>query len=279
MIKIGFIDYFLDEWHAQNYPSMIKEASGGEQVVAYGYGKIEGTGFGRKTNAEWAEAHNAVLCQTIEEVIKNSDVLVVLSPDHPQFHEVLSQEALRSGKPTYIDKTFTNDKAAAARIFKLAGEYSTPVYSTSALRFSKGYEAVEKEGITGIVSIGGGEYDNYLIHQLEPISCLMGTAVSRVLALGTDEASSILLQFADKRYAAINFFANVDFELHIAYKNGDCITAFAGGEFFKAFIKALTEFFTTGVPRVDKEDTISLMGIREACLLAQKNRGEWVLVG
>ena len=27
MIKVGFIDYFLDEWHANNYPSMFQEAS------------------------------------------------------------------------------------------------------------------------------------------------------------------------------------------------------------------------------------------------------------
>ena len=27
MKKIGFIDYYLDEWHANNYPRMIAEVS------------------------------------------------------------------------------------------------------------------------------------------------------------------------------------------------------------------------------------------------------------
>ena len=34
MIKIGFIDYYLDEWHANNYPEMLRELSDGEcQVI------------------------------------------------------------------------------------------------------------------------------------------------------------------------------------------------------------------------------------------------------
>ena len=28
-MKIGFIDYYLDEWHANKYPAWIKEASNG----------------------------------------------------------------------------------------------------------------------------------------------------------------------------------------------------------------------------------------------------------
>ena len=28
MKKIGFIDYYLDEWHANNYPQFIKDADG-----------------------------------------------------------------------------------------------------------------------------------------------------------------------------------------------------------------------------------------------------------
>ena len=33
MKKIGFIDYYLNEWHADHYPKMIKEASGGALEV------------------------------------------------------------------------------------------------------------------------------------------------------------------------------------------------------------------------------------------------------
>ena len=40
MKKIGFIDYYLDEWHANNYPRMIAEASNGSMAVTGAFGLI-----------------------------------------------------------------------------------------------------------------------------------------------------------------------------------------------------------------------------------------------
>ena len=41
MTKIGFIDYFLDEWHANNYPQFIRDADPkGEFVVAYAFAML-----------------------------------------------------------------------------------------------------------------------------------------------------------------------------------------------------------------------------------------------
>lgn len=37
MKKIGFIDYYLDEYHANHYPEMLKELSNGELEVAYAF--------------------------------------------------------------------------------------------------------------------------------------------------------------------------------------------------------------------------------------------------
>ena len=37
-MKLGFIDYYLDEWHANHYPTMLRELSGGEIEVAYAPG-------------------------------------------------------------------------------------------------------------------------------------------------------------------------------------------------------------------------------------------------
>ena len=40
MIKVGFIDYFLDEWHANTAPKHLEEQSNGEVKVCYAYGEI-----------------------------------------------------------------------------------------------------------------------------------------------------------------------------------------------------------------------------------------------
>ena len=45
MKKIGFIDYFIDEWHANNYPRMIRESSfKGEFDVALAWDMIKKDG-------------------------------------------------------------------------------------------------------------------------------------------------------------------------------------------------------------------------------------------
>ena len=112
MMRIGFIDYYLDEWHANNYPKMFKEASDGEMQVSCAYGMIDSP-IGGLTNDAWCEKMGIPRAHTIEEVIAGSDALVVLSPDNCEMHETLCPLPLASGKPTYIDKTFAPDGAAA----------------------------------------------------------------------------------------------------------------------------------------------------------------------
>ena len=279
MKKIGFIDYFLDEWHAENYPAWIKDASNGDYQVCYAYGKIDGTEFQKSSNADWAKKHNIMLCDTIQELINNSDALIVLSPDNPEHHEELSKLALMSGKPTYVDKTFANSKEAAKRMFDLAQEYHTPIYSTSALRFTAEYIATKKDEICGILSMGGGAFYNYSIHQLEPIICFMGTTVKQVMCIGSETSPALVLEFSDDRYASLHHFSeNVPFRLCINYEDGSCENVTAGSTFFADFIKELVDFFDTGIPKVCAKETISIMAIREAGLQAMKTPSEWVVV-
>mgnify|MGYP002509361428 CR=1 FL=1 len=44
MLKVGFIDYFLDEWHANNYPKFIAQQFGDEFKVAYAYAEKDKEG-------------------------------------------------------------------------------------------------------------------------------------------------------------------------------------------------------------------------------------------
>ena len=88
MIKVGFIDYFLDEWHANTYPEMMKKWAPGLQVNC-AWAKIDSPRDGGLTTKAWGEKYNVEIKNTIEEVIEAADVLVVLSPDNPEMHEEL----------------------------------------------------------------------------------------------------------------------------------------------------------------------------------------------
>lgn len=277
MKKIGFIDYYIDEWHAQNYPAWIKEASGGAYEVCYAYAKVEGTEFGKRTSAEWAAEHNVEMLASIEEVIQKSDALVMLSPDNPEFHEELAELALKSGKPVYVDKTFANTKAGAVSMFELAKAHNTPMYSSSALRYAAEYTFLNNAQISGITSFGGGKFYNYAVHQLEPLIMLMGNNAKRVMFIGSGHCPSMVVEFEGNRYATINqYIDRVPFGMCINFADGSCDFLQINSDFFKAFIKEMVDFFETRNPKVDPADTICIMAVREAGLKAINTPGIWL---
>lgn len=275
MKKVGFIDYYLDEWHAENYPAWIERASVGAVKVACAYGKIDSpTG---RSNAEWAAKHGVELLPTIEKVVEQSDYIVVLAPDHPQFHEELSQLPLRSGKPTYIDKTFAPDRKTAQRLFALAREHGTPMYSSSALRFAAEYTEASREGVATICSVGPGAFDQYSIHQIEPVLSLMGGRPSRVMSIGTPNSPALLIGFADGRQASIHLMGwECPFGMVVQYSSGQTRTMKPVSNYFDAFVRRMLAFFETGVPEVDPDETVAVITVIEYGLQAIQTPYEWV---
>ncbi|MBS5481155.1 MAG: hypothetical protein KHX46_08485 [Clostridiales bacterium] len=277
MLKIGFIDYYLDEWHANNYPAWIKEQSGGEMEVAYAYGHIDSPIGGMTTNA-WCEKYGIQRCATIEELIEKSDRLIVLSPDNCEMHEELCRLPMSSGKLTYVDKTFAPDYPAAKRIFDAAQQGGTPCYSTSALRFAEEYADVDPAGVCAVNCWGPSGFETYSIHQLEPLMMLMKAPARRVMYLPGEGWYSLMVEFADGRFGSISGYdGGSPFLTNIALKNGSRLIE-VKSDFFQPFIANLVDFFRTGEPKVPAQETLMIMAVRGAGLLAQQHPGEWVEV-
>ncbi|MBD2847122.1 hypothetical protein IDH44_18135 [Paenibacillus sp. IB182496] len=274
MQTIGFIDYYLDEWHANKYPQWIEAASGGELKVTCAYGMVDAPSG--RTNAAWASEMGIELLGSIEEVVARCDYLIVLSPDHPQYHEELARLPLQSGKPTYVDKTFAPDRAIALRLFELARQHGTPLFSSSALRFAAEYEAAAGKRLDTLVSRGPGRYGNYAVHQLESIAMLMGTDASRIMAVGTQQAPSLLLQYPDGRQASMTHMAGSPFALAWLEDGGQAGEAVAEGDFFASFIANLVQFFRTGQPPVAPSVTVAVMTYIEYGAKAMQTPYQWV---
>ncbi len=281
-MKIGFVDYFLDEWHANNYPDWLLKASNGEIQVAYAYALTDSPFQGGLSTDDWCLKHGSSRCFSIEEIVKKSDALIVLSPDDPEYHEVLSDLPLRSGKRTYIDKTFSPDKQSAVRMFSLAERFGTPCCSCSALRFASEYKGIgtgnNNQPVTAISSWGPGVYDNYSVHQLEPILMLMGGIPEEVCYNGSEIFAQLMIRFSDNRMAVMNqFIKGSPFMMHMCTDDGNR-TIEVKSDFFNEFIKKLIEFFVTGVPLAESGETIKIMAVREAGAKGILQPGKWIKV-
>ena len=278
MKKIGFIDYYLDEWHANNYPEFIKKASDGRYEVAYAYAKIDSPKEGGLTTKQWGEKYGVQILDSIEEVIEKSDYLIVLSPDNPEMHEELTELPLKSGKLTYIDKTFAPDRAAAERIFANAEAHGTKCYSSSALRFSAELASFDKKSIHTLYSEGPGVYEIYSIHQIEPIITLMEARAKKVMFTGDEAHPAMVIEFEDGRLAHMYQAHGVNFRLVAANDANIATDEAIKSDYFGLFIKALVEFFDTGVAPVPHSQTIDVIAVREAGLKAMKTPFTWVEV-
>lgn len=277
MKKIGFIDYYLDEWHANNYPEFFENATGGEIKVCIAYGKIDSP-VGGMTNKEWSEKYNIPLASSIEEVIEKSDCIIVLSPDNPEMHLELTDLALKSKKPVYIDKPFSLKKEEADAMFKKADSYGTPCYSSSALFFADELKKIKKEGITRINSIGCGEFEIYAVHQLEQIVFLMGTEAKRVMYLGDNLHPSLLIEFEGGKTAQISHFTDQAFTMTIGYDDRSVNLLKIEKDFWPNCIRSMLEFFETNVPPVCHSQTLAVVGIIDAGIKAKKSPYEWIYI-
>lgn len=273
-MKIGFIDYYLDEWHANHYPQWFKNAD--PQVeVAYAYAILDNPNG--RTSRQWCQDNGVTLCATMEELVEKSDALTVLSPDNEELHKALCQVALRSGKRTYVDKTFAPDEIIGKRIFDLAAANNTPCWSTSALRFAPEYQGIDRSRIQGIVSVGPVTPGPYIIHQLEPVMMLMQVPARRVIAMPGEHLYTVTIEMADGRLAVINGLVNGSpFRLDLAMSDGANRVAEAREDFFQPFIQALVRFYLTGEIPVEPEETLRIAAARAAALRALADPGRWV---
>ena len=274
-MKLVFIDYYLDEWHANNYPRMIAEASGGEMEIAFAYGMVDSP-IGGRTTEEWCRDMGIPRAASIEEAVAAADGIIVLSPDNCEMHEQLSRLPLLSGKPTYIDKTFAPDHAAAKRIFDLADANATPCYSTSALRFAAEYQGLPEA--QSIASWGPNGFETYAVHQLEPIMMQIHAEPERVMALCGEDWYQMSIAFSDGRCATLTGYEKGSpFMMNVTSADGARVIR-VESDFFQAFIRNLVAFFRDPSRIVPHEETLRIMAVRGAGIEALRRPGEWVRV-
>lgn len=285
MKKIGFIDFYLDEWHANNYPEWIREnAAAFKRDCDVAYAWAETNRPDGLDTADWCSKNRIQALSSIEELVEKSDYIVVLSPDHPEHHERLSCLSLMSGKPVYIDKTFSPDLKSGIRMFELADKYGTPLFSSSALRFAKELadypnNLVNRDSLEYIATTGPGKYENYSVHQFEMIVSLMGLGAQKVKSLSSNYGRLLITEYADGRQASMLQMQQAPFQLSLQLRNGESVFINECSHIFTRLIHSMLDFFEQGKPPVLKEETLEIMALIEAGHKALANRDTWIQVG
>lgn len=282
MIKIGFVDDFLDEWHANNYPTLIEnicKKTGLDCKVCYAWAERPSP-FTGMTSEQWSKDHNIPLCATIDELCEKSDCIILLSPDTPHKHLPYAKEIFKHKKPTFIDKTFADSYVSGKEIFDTAAKYGTPFYSTSALRYAEELDDFTEPQYMTVTGCGV-ESENYYVHFLEIIVRVMHGKAVRVRTEKMGRQMFIRIFYDDGRIASIFYApvsADMPFTVSVDYGSDLGVYREVKSDFFTHQLTNILTFFTTGKIDFDTRETLEVMRLRDGLMKAEENVGQDILL-
>lgn len=275
---IGFVDYYISEWHADNYPGWIAEVAkekGKDFCVKCAWAEEYISPVDGKNTDQWCEEYGVEKCDTIAELCEKCDYIMVLSPSNPEKHLQYAQEVLKYKKNTYIDKTFAPDYAEAKEIFDIAEQYGTKFFSSSALRY-----ATELDKVTGcenIITTGGGSsLEEYGIHQIEMIVKTLNETPISVKAEKQGNQYICTIYFKNNKKATMVYAESMTFSVCTDTKEGVSVYEEIESDFFKNLIADILDFFESGNVSFDCEETLKVMKIREGIIKAMRTPGDLV---
>ena len=267
MKKIGFVDYYLSEWHANNYPKFIEQIcarTGDEYCVAYAWAEKDVSPVDGRNTDEWCKVYGAEKCATIDELCEKSDYIFILAPDDPQKHLEYAEAVFKYGKTTYVDKTFAPDYATAKKIYDIAEKYGTKFFTTSSLRCADELNGLN--GDNGVVALGGGtDIVDYSIHLLEMIVKLITDKPTCLRSRLQGGQIVCNIKFENDKKATLVFIPGATpFVISAQDEDGNYAYRQISSNFFLNLTDEILKFFNTGVLPFDASQTLNAMKIRDA---------------
>lgn len=259
-----------------NDPKRESPFSGFYVVAAYPGGMPDNpASWGRvESIRKGIEAKGVVIYPTIEAMLPHVDGVLLESVDG-RCHLEQARPVIAAGKPFYIDKPVAATLADAIEIFRLAREKNVPVFSSSSLRFSSGFQAARQlraEGeVNGALTWSPSTRNPcnpglpwYGIHGIETLFTIMGRgcrSVSMLETAHTDIVSGVwgsgdIGTFRGRRDGKGGYGATI-----FSDAGGQDAGKFDG---YSQLAEAFCHFFTTGKVPVESEETLEIMAFMEA---------------
>ena len=268
---------------AINNPQAKGHIPGGKVIAAYRGGSADIPSSASRVAGyvqELQQKHGVKIYDSIEELCTNVDVVLLESVDgRPHLEQV--KPVLRAGKPVFIDKPMAGSLRDALEIFRLAKAANVPVFSSSALRFSKDNQAV-RQGSLGAVSYAETygpcaiephhpDLFWYGIHGVESLFTIMGVGCESVQrGTTTNGAVEVVGVWKGGRKGVYRADEKGFHGLAKGEKGEGAAGTFDG---YVPLVEAIMQFFKTGVAPVKPEEIIEILAFMEAADQSKKQGG------
>lgn len=283
-IRVGFIG--LDSSHSTAFTQILNRESNtgdlaGVRVVAAFPGGNPDFPLSRDRVQGYTEqmrSMNVEIVDSIENLVKRVDVVVLGSVDGSQHHSQ-AEQVFRSGKPVFIDKPLAHHLADALKIQQLGKKYGVPWFSASALRYQENLQTLMRncnEVIGDVVGcdsfgqsragIGHADLAWYGVHGIEMLYTIMGTGCISVTRLQTDKSEQVTGLWEHGR---IGTYRGIREQTHQA---GYGATVFGTKSIqqitlpadYERLVVEIARFFKTGQTPISEDITIEIFAFIEA---------------
>jgi predicted dehydrogenase len=236
-------------------------------------------GFTRELN----EKFGVTIVSSIDELLARVDVVLLESVDgRPHLEQ--ARPVFRARKPVFIDKPVAGSLADAIAIFELAGATGTPCFSSSSLRFSPGFAAMNRSDRLGDV-LGCDVYGPcaleehhpdlfwYGIHGVEGLFTTMGRGCQRVSRVQTRDYELVAGVWTGERLGTFRGIRRGHSDYGATVFGTRANSHSDGHDGYEPLVREIVKFFKTGKPPVSAAETLEIYAFMEAADESKRQGG------
>ena len=264
--RVGFVDLRLDNFHADIY---LKHMRG--ELAHRGFDVTACWGMQDAESRAWAQANSVPYIDDQREMDSLVDFYCVLAPVNPEAHLELCRRVFPFSKPTYVDKTFAPNTAIAREIFALADRHGVAMQTTSALRYTAAQQFVREVGREQVRHViawaPGRSFEEYGVHCVEMVVSCLGPGATRLMRRGRADQIELDIDFTDGRTANAFLYMNKHRMPYAASVTTSVATRYFAVDSSRLFVdmaSAMLDFFESGVPNIDRNESLTVRRILDA---------------
>lgn len=233
--------------------------------------------------------HGVELVESIEALLAKVDVVLLESVDGRP-HLAQARPVLKAGKRLFIDKPFTASLKDAREIVQVSKETGTPFFSCSCARFQPEIWKLRADpasaGVGKILKVQGSSPLSmephhpdlfwYGIHGVEALYTVMGpgcVSLSRKVEGNLDVTTG---KWKDGREGIFRGVIKGDYKpvVKVWGEKGEYETP--GGFNYNGLVAVMAEFFHTGKPPIDPQETLEIVEFMTAAQISKERGGSEV---
>lgn len=288
MLRLGIVDF--DSSHSVEFTQRFNHVGvdrdqyvDGARVVLGWPGTSEMSPERIPVFTPQVQACGVELVNAPEQMLERIDAVLVLSVcGQPHLERV--RPFLEAGVPAFVDKPFACSLADAVEMVRLAEEYQTMLFSSSALRYSGELLEVQQRlanygPLNGVVCYGPAKRADgnpglfhYGIHAVEMLFALMGPGCESVQTAFSEGAEVVSARWRDGRLATLrgNRQGSTTYGLTAFCERAIVPRLVSSRYAYRNLCRAIVESIETGQPAVPNGVTLEIVRFILASLESER---------